>query len=144
VKCTPVNFGNGVTGFVCGRREPRKRCSSCKQNWADLECDAGVVKPNASRMPKRGDARVHRQHAVVFYVHGTQQNPDDPSDMLVMIATTAPGERPVKNPHTATAEDWYFKTDATCDRSICRACATRIGKLDFCPPHARALAQRDK
>ena len=38
--CTPINLGNGVTGFVCSRGQ-RKRapCSACKDREHTLLCD---------------------------------------------------------------------------------------------------------
>lgn len=29
----------GVGAIVCSRREPRRRCASCKVRWATLLCD---------------------------------------------------------------------------------------------------------
>ncbi len=144
MKCETMFVGPGVMAIVCGRRQPRKRCSTpgCGA-LADLECDwavAGRPKPT----PKRGDARVHRKHGIVFYVHEVQTNPDDPDDHLICIATSQPGARPIKSPQTVTEEDWYFKTDATCDRPVCRRCAVRSGTLDFCAAHGRELAKQEK
>jgi hypothetical protein len=40
MKCTPINLGNGVTGFVCSRGRPRcAPCSACKDREHELLCD---------------------------------------------------------------------------------------------------------
>jgi hypothetical protein len=31
VHCTPINLGDGVTGWTCGRRPARKPCCECRQ-----------------------------------------------------------------------------------------------------------------
>lgn len=96
------------------------------------------------KVPKVGDARVHRQRAVIFYVHEVQTNPGDPDDQIVCIATTPPGVKPVRNAQSVKAEEWYFKTDATCNRPICKGCAHRVGNLEYCGAHARNLTERPR
>lgn len=37
--CTPINLGNGVTGYTCSRRTPRALCVICKWREHTLLCD---------------------------------------------------------------------------------------------------------
>lgn len=38
--CTPINLGNGVTGFICtGDRRTRAPCSACRYREHELLCD---------------------------------------------------------------------------------------------------------
>jgi hypothetical protein len=41
MNCVPIDFGNGVTGFVCGRSRRRKSCASCGRPGT-IQCDYPV------------------------------------------------------------------------------------------------------
>lgn len=136
MRCTPFRSADGkVSGFVCGSRRQLPKCSSpdCS-NRAELECDAPVERNRLQDepRPKRGDARLHRLHNVVFYVWGLEGE-------AVRISTSQPGYGVSQ---TVTIDEWYRKTIGTCDRPVCRRCAVRSGKLDLCAAHGRQLRER--
>lgn len=135
MRCTPFVSADGtMSGFICGSRQHLPKCSTpdCS-NRAELECDAPVERNRLEDepRPKRGDARLHRLHNVVFYVWAVEGE-------SVRISTSQPGSGVSQ---TATIDEWLRKTVATCDRPVCRRCAVRQGKLDICPAHARAAAK---
>lgn len=119
--------------WLCGSRPKRKRCSTPNcGNWSELECDHPVTR-KTKPTPERGDARLHREHKRIFYVWHCE-------DDQVSVSQTAPGlQHPVLQ--HVTVEDWFAKTDATCNRPICRSCAVRVGELDYCGAHGRAVKQ---
>ena len=72
MRCTPFHDPiSGASGFICGSRRSAPKCSTpgCGKR-ADLECDAPVERNRVQDepLPKRGEARLHRLHNVVFYV----------------------------------------------------------------------------
>lgn len=135
MKCTPLDLGNGVSGFVCGSRTRRPKCSTpgCGRA-ADLECDAPVERNRVQDEPgpKLGDARLHRLHNVVFYVWAVEGE-------SVRISTSPRPGYGVSQ--TTTILEWLSKTVGTCDRPVCRGCAVKSGKLDFCAAHGRQQAR---
>lgn len=133
MRCTPIDLGNGVTGIVCTRgRGSLPACSTpgCRRKGR-LECDHPVEREHPA-VPKRGDARLHRKHGVVFYVWSVTGD-------QVTVSTGQPGaSRSAGMLQTVSLADWWAKTSATCDRPICERCSVRRGGLDICPAHARA------
>jgi hypothetical protein len=135
VRCTPFRSADGtVSGFICGSRQRAPKCSTpgCNRS-ADLECDAPVER-NGQRLPRRGDARLHREHSVVFYVWRlvSVEGVDH-----VEVSTAQPGHHGTRQ--TVSVDDWFRKTTATCDRPVCCSCAVRSGTLDLCAAHGRQL-----
>lgn len=135
MRCTPFNLGNGVSGFICGSRARLPKCSTpgCPGK-GELECDAAVERKSPAQ-PKRGDAGLHREHKVVFFVWSLS-NVEGVDH--VTISTAAPGHHGALQ--TVPVAEWFRKTTATCDKPVCRRCATSVDGLDFCGPHARAAA----
>jgi hypothetical protein len=120
--------------WICGARSRRKRCSTPNcGGYSELECDAPVQKRPGT--PKVGDARLHRERQAIFYVHRI----DGESLHISSKSTDVPGA-PLQQ---VTREEWFAKTDATCDRPICRRCAVRVGRLDYCGAHGRAAKQAE-
>lgn len=138
--CTPFRSADGqVTGFVCGPRRRMPNCSTpgCRGR-AELECDAPVERNRVQDepLPKRGDARLHRLHNVVFYVHALRQVE---GVNHVTISTKQPGCGGALQ--TVPVTDWLSKTIGTCDKPVCRSCAVRVGELDYCGAHGRRLGK---
>jgi len=130
MRCEPFEH-NGVVGFVCSSgRGARPRCSTPRcRRAARLECDAAVDRPHPD-VPRRGDARLHREHRVIFYVWSVRETE-------VTVSTGAPGTGCARGVlQTVPLADWWAKTTATCDAALCEQCATRIGALDYCAAHA--------
>lgn len=127
--CRTIVLPDGTTGIVCGIRAPRCSTPGCGRK-AELECDHAVQRKTPPKRPKRGDARVHREHRVIFYVwrvEGEQVN----------ISIAQPGKHGTIQ--TVPIADWFAKTDATCDRPICSGCCVRVGRLEYCQAHGRAV-----
>lgn len=126
-------LGGGV--IVCGGRQRLPNCSTpgC-HGKGELSCDHPVTR---NAQPKRGDTRVHKAHQVVFYVWTV--NPDG----TLTIASRPPPLRPERGAQTVTVAEWFAKSDATCDRPVCKACAVHVGTLDYCAAHARALPPKE-
>ncbi len=137
MRCSSVYLGNGVGAIVCGSRSRLPKCSTpgCSGK-GELECDAPVERNRVQDepLPKRGDARLHRLHNVVFYVWSLKQV--DGVDH-VTISMRPPGHGGVLQ--TVPVSEWHAKTIGTCDKPVCRRCAARVGELDYCGAHARAL-----
>jgi hypothetical protein len=138
VTCTPFRSADGtVSGFICGPRRRSPKCSTpdCSRS-SELECDAPVARKD-ERLPRRGDARLHREHSVVFYVWQlvSVEGVDH-----VEISTAQPGHHGTRQ--TVSVDDWFRKTSATCDRPVCRRCAVRSGSLDLCAAHGRQQQTR--
>ena len=134
MKCTPIALGEGITAIVCSRHE-RRRCSTvgCHSN-ATLQCDHPVKREPGT--PKRGDTRLHRASGVTFYVRAV--------DEVRREVTISRAARSASFQVVSFA-DWHAKSDATCDRAICSACAVRVGaNLHYCPPHAREMQKREQ
>jgi hypothetical protein len=124
--------------IACGSRPARKRCSTpgCRRA-ADLACDYPIIRARSLEpTPKRGDARLHRQHRVLFFVWSVSLE----GSGSVSICQQDPNTelRPGKL-QDASFEDWFAKTDPTCDRPVCSRCTVNGGGgLDFCGAHVRA------
>lgn len=137
MKCTPVDFGNGVTGFVCGRSPRRQRCKSCGA-LADLECDYPIESENPPA-PRVGDARVNIHNRKVFYVWGVNAQ-------SVVVHTKRPTLQAIpRGALEMSFATWLERTRRTCDEPVCGKCVRRFrsgsSTLDFCPGHARAYVQ---
>lgn len=136
MKCEPIDLGNGVTGFVCGRRTPRKRCS-CGE-LTELLCDYPVARnTSVPQAPMRGDARTNIHNGHVFYVWDVKL-----LERTVIVATGQPSFKAI--PRTALVvhwSTWFERTLPGCDRPVCRRCVTRWKSLDFCAPHGRLHAK---
>ncbi len=138
MRCTAFHDPiSGASGFICGSRRSAPKCSTpgCGRR-ADLECDAPVERNRVQDepLPKRGDARLHRLHNVVFYVWSlTQVEGID----HVTISTKQPGYGGTTQ--TVSVTEWHSKTIGTCDKPVCRSCAVRVGELDYCGAHSRQL-----
>lgn len=132
------NSGKPVA-IVCGPvRRPKCSTLGCRRS-AGLECDHPVERPaDSEALPKRGDARLHRERKVVFYVWSlvSVEGVDH-----VTISTHQPGSRCSGVLQTVSVDDWFRKTMATCDRALCERCAVKVGSLDVCPEHAAAAAK---
>lgn len=137
MRCTPINLGRGMTGFVCGSRARLPKCSTpgCSGN-GELECDAPVERKDPP-LPKRGDAGLHREHKIVFFVWSltSVEGVDH-----VTISSAPPGHHGTLQ--TVSVDDWFRKTTATCDKPVCRRCSQRVGDLDYCGAHARQLQEK--
>lgn len=138
MKCEPVDFGGGVTGFVCSRNAPRKRCS-CGE-LTDLLCDYPVGEKGTPKPPKVGDARTNIHNRKVFYVHAV-----DVAAQQVVVSTTVRsfGRQAAALYHLGWAS-WFERTRPGCDRPVCRRCVTKLGNSDICAAHARQLAKAGK
>lgn len=120
-------------GVVCtsGRNYPKCSTPGCR-NRAPLSCDAPVQRENPPA-PKRGDTRLHKEHKLVFYVWAVEGDQVEISQSPLPL----PGQRRAHAPQKVSIADWFRKSDATCDRVLCPGCATKVGELDMCGPHAR-------
>lgn len=118
---------------VCGGRGRSPTCSTpgCKRRGT-LECDCPVEREPT--LPRPGDARLHRERKVLFYVWRLVQVAGVDH---VVISTKPPGDSCGVR-QTVTVDDWHRKSSATCDRPICTRCRVQVGPLDYCPAHARA------
>jgi len=58
--CTPLDFGNGVTGFVCSRGQRRPKCKACGRP-STTQCDYPL---RGSKAGKTCDAHLCDAHAV--------------------------------------------------------------------------------
>jgi len=124
--CTHVRLGNGASAIVCTGRRRRRQCSTpgCR-NDATLDCDWAVQR-RQRREPRVGDARVHDEHRVIFYVvHVVGQR--------VKVSTRPDGGIMTM----VTFDDWLGKTSPTCNRAVCPRCSVRDGRLDLCGAHGR-------
>jgi hypothetical protein len=134
MRCTPIKMGNGAAAIVCTSGDRRKPCATpgCRGR-ADLVCDHPVERRDEA---KRGDSRLHKEHKLLFFVWSV--NGDTVTISQQDPATTfRPGIT-----QTVPIADWLAKADATCDRPVCSRCAVRVGDLDLCGVHARALEGR--
>lgn len=134
MKCTPMRVGpNGEVAIVCGSRRTRT-CSvkGCRRQ-ATVDCDYPVEREPGE--PKRGDARLHKERRVIFYVWST-------TGTHVNISTKPPGSRSAGVLQTVTVEEWHRKSSATCDKPVCSRHAVRDGGLDYCPSCAEGHADQ--
>jgi hypothetical protein len=130
-------LGGGV--IVCGGRQRLPNCSTpgCRRK-GELSCDHPVQR---NAQPKRGDTRVHKEHQIVFYVWWLHP---EQGDVITIGAKPPPLPGSSKRGgQTIPIADWFAKSDATCDRPVCSSCSTRVGQLDLCQAHARALPPKE-
>lgn len=113
-------------GIACGHRRHRSCSTPGCRNDAPLSCDAPVTRENPPK-PKRGDTRLHRERKIVFEVLAIDEQREE-------VTVTQHGRRTLQ---VVSIADWFRKSDATCDRPLCPGCATRVGEIDLCGPHAR-------
>lgn len=122
-------------GIACGRVD-HKRCSTpgCA-NHAGKLCDYPVERNDP---PKRGDARMHRERNLVFYVW-TVDNGE------VTISQNPPDRLRAGGLQTVSIADWFAKSQATCDRPTCQKCSVSVGPdQDYCAAHGRLYKQQGK
>lgn len=62
--CTPIDFGNGVTGHACSRGQRRAKCRFCARS-ATRQCDFRL---KGSKAGKTCDANLCDAHAVMQHV----------------------------------------------------------------------------
>jgi hypothetical protein len=137
MKCETLYVGPGVMAIVCGRRQPRKRCS-CGE-LTDLLCDYPVGEKK-TKPPKRGDARTNIHNRKVFYVWEV-----DTEKQTVTVSTKPATLQAVpRNALGMTWATWWERTRPSCDKPVCRRCVVRLGTLDICAPHGRELARQAK
>lgn len=134
--CETIRLPDGGTAIVCSRGRRRPRCSTpgCNQ-YADLECDAPVARKQR-RDPREGDARLSKKTSKILYVWSYV-------DGVVTVSLAPPGV-PGSQTWQTSKESWLERTSATCNRKICRACAVKVGDLDYCGPHGRAALKNEK
>ncbi len=138
MKCETLYVGPGVMAIVCGRRQPRKRCSC--GGLTELLCDYPVGEKGAPKPPKVGDARTNIHNRKVFYVWSVQHDPD-----VVVVHTRQPTLQMIpRNAIEMTWAVWWERTRPGCDRPVCRRCVVHRGTLDFCAAHGRELAKQEK
>jgi hypothetical protein len=128
--CRTIRSPDGrALGVACGPKPRRPKCSTPGCNGrGELECDAVVERPREA--PKRDDVRLHKKHQLPF---------------RILAVDTAAGQVTVTRHdgggalQAVSIDEWFSKTDATCDRPVCRRCAVSVGSLDYCGVHGRAL-----
>jgi hypothetical protein len=119
-------------GIVCGSTRHKKCSTPGCHGHADRLCDYPVQRQDP---PKRGDARLHIERNVVFYVWSVKAD-------AITISPSEPGSRRHGVLQTVTLAEWFTKSTATCDRPICARCAVRVGPdRDLCGAHARLEAK---
>lgn len=124
-------------GVICTSRRSLPKCSTpgCRGR-GELSCDAPVKRENPPA-PKPGDTRLHLERRVVFYVWAVN------GDEVAIGTTELPiSGRGAKKPQRVSITDWFRKTEATCDRPVCRGCAGHDGRLDLCGAHARETTKQ--
>jgi len=123
-------------GIACGRI-PHRKCSTpgCS-NHAGKLCDYPVERNDP---PKRGDARLHREHNLLFYVWGVEGG-------SITISQRDPGAGSGCGvTQTVTVADWFAKSRASCDRPTCHKCSVSVGPdQDYCAAHARLHKQENE
>lgn len=129
MRCSDYVMPDGSHAIVCGGGPRKRTCSTrgCRRKEA-FTCDHPVERevPDA---PVKGDARVHREHQRVFYIHLVHGN------ATVTISQSPPGSREIRFPQTVDVTDWFAKTSPTCDEPVCVQCAGHLGALDLCAAH---------
>ena len=130
--CRPIRSPDvRALGFACGPAHRRPKCSTPGCNGrGELECDAVVERPRTA--PTRDDIRLHRKHQLPFRILSV----DTGAGQVSVSRHDGRGVLQV-----VTIDEWFAKTDATCDRPVCRRCAVSVGGLDYCGVHGRALGK---
>lgn len=131
MRCHPLDLRNGVRVITCTSGRKTKSCSTpgCGGRGTQ-ECDHPVKREGT---PKVGDARLHVERKVIFYIRAIEGD-------TLKVSTQPPGGSGLVQ--TTTIAEWFAKTDATCSRAMCKRCAVRVGGLEYCAAHGRAAGRK--
>jgi hypothetical protein len=122
-------------GIACGRVDFKKCSTPGCTNHANKLCDYPVERNDP---PKRGDARLHREHKLIFYVWTVDEHE-------VTISQKPPGGFGTGVLQTVPIADWFAKSQATCDRPTCQKCSVSVGPdRDYCAAHGRLYKQQSE
>lgn len=81
--CAPFQTSDGTRGLACVRGRSRRRCSVCKNAWADFSCDFPRPdrKSGTCALPLCGKCKVKVGDDLDFCPHHPRETPPGPAQI---------------------------------------------------------------